>query len=226
MYSRTELLIGEENVQKLKNAKVLIVGLGGVGGFVLESLVRCGIGELGLCDFDTVDITNKNRQILALDSTIGKKKTEVAKARALDINPDCKITVFDIKLTEENINELNLIKWDYVAECIDDVKAKMALIKTCKASNTKVISSMGTGNKLDSSQFRIVDINKTENDRLARSVRKASRESGLKFDVLYSNESPIQDNVEIIPTISYMPAIAGLKISEFIIKKLIDFSID
>lgn len=226
MYSRTELLIGAENVEKLKKSKVLVVGLGGVGGYVLESLARCGVGELGLCDFDTIDISNKNRQILALDSTIGKKKVDVAKDRVLDINPACKIEIFDFKLCDDNINNLNLIKWDYVAECIDDVKAKMALIKTCKASNTKVISSMGTGNKLNSANFKISDINKTEQDRLARSIRKASREDGLKFDVIYSDESPIQDSIDIIPSISYMPAIAGLKISEYIIKKLIDFSIE
>lgn len=221
MYSRTELLIGEENVEKLKNAKVLVVGLGGVGGYTLEALVRSGVGEIGLCDFDSVDVTNKNRQILALDSTLGKKKTEVALARAKDINPDCKFTVYDFKVNDENISDLNLMHWDFVAECIDDVDAKIALIKTCKAVNTKIISSMGTGNKLNSAEFMIADINKTEQDRLARSVRRISRENGLKFDVLYSKESPVQDNIDIIPSISYMPAVAGLKIGEYIIKKII-----
>lgn len=222
MYSRTELLIGKENVEKLKNAKVLIVGLGGVGGYVVEALARAGVGELGLCDFDSVDVTNKNRQILALDSTIGKKKTEVAEDRVKDINPDCKTTVFDLKLDEENICELNLVKWDYVAECIDDVPAKIALIRTCKATNTQIISAMGTGNKLNSDEFTIADIKKTEQDRLARSLRKRLKEGPeISLDVLFSRETPVQDQIDIIPTISYMPAIAGLKIGEYIIKKII-----
>jgi len=223
MYSRTELLIGSENVEKLKNAKVLVVGLGGVGGYTLEALARSGVGSLGLCDFDTVDITNKDRQILALDSTIGMKKTEAAAARVAEINKDCQIIKFDMKLDESNIKNLDIIKWDYIDECIDDVDAKMALVKTAKASNTNIISSMGTGNKLNSDDFKICDINKTENDRLARSVRRKSRDEGLKFDVLYSDESPVQDSIDIIPSISYMPAIAGLKIAEYIIKKIIDF---
>ncbi len=223
MYSRTELLIGSENLEKLKKAKVLVVGLGGVGGYVFEALIRAGVGELGLCDFDTVDISNKNRQILALDSTIGKKKTEAAAERAKDINPDCKLDVYDFKLTPENINDLNLVKWDYIAECIDDVNAKLALIKYAKFANTAIICSMGTGNKMNTDSYMICDINQTENDRLARSVRKKSRDEGLSFDVIYSKESPIQDSIDIIPSISYMPAVAGLKISEYIIKKIIDF---
>ncbi len=222
MYSRTELLIGSENVERLKNTKVLIAGLGGVGGYVLEGLARVGIGELGLCDFDTVSISNKNRQILALNSTIGQKKTEVARKRVEDINPDCKITVFDIKITEDNINDLNLIKWDYVADCIDDVPAKIALIRTCKAANTKIISSMGTGNKLNSDEFKVTNLKKTEQDRLARSLRKRLKDDpDIDLDVLFSSESPLQDQIDIIPSISYMPAVAGLKIAEFIIKQII-----
>ena len=142
MYSRTELLIGENNVEKIKNSRVLIVGLGGVGGYVLESLARAGVGELGLCDFDVVDLTNKNRQILALDSTIGMKKTEVAALRVKDINPECKLSVFDIKIDKDNIHDLDIVKWDYIAECIDDVDAKLALIKYAKAVNTRIISSI------------------------------------------------------------------------------------
>ncbi len=222
MYSRTELLIGKENVEKLRNAKVLVVGLGGVGGYTVEALARAGVGELGLCDFDIVDVSNKNRQILALDSTIGKKKTEVACERVKDINQNCKTSVFDFKLDDENINNLNLVKWDYVAECIDDVPAKIALIRICKAGNTKIISAMGTGNKLNSDEFVITDIKKTEQDRLARSLRKRLKDGpDISLDVLFSRETPIQDQIDIIPTISYMPAIAGLKIGEYIIKKII-----
>lgn len=222
MYSRTELLIGKDKVEKLKNAKVLVVGLGGVGGYTVEALARAGVGELGLCDFDVVDVSNKNRQILALDSTIGQKKTEVAEKRVNDINPECKVTVYDLKLNEDNINDINLVKWDYVAECIDDVSAKIALIRNCKAVNTKIISAMGTGNKLNSDEFTIADIKKTEQDRLARSLRKRLKDGPeISLDVLFSRETPVQDQIDVIPTISYMPAIAGLKIGEFIIKKII-----
>ena len=223
MYSRTELLIGEENVEKLKASGVLIVGLGGVGGYVCESLARVGVGRLGLVDFDVIDESNKNRQVLALDSTVGRAKARVAEERVKDINPNCKTEVFDFRITEDNIADLKLSEWNYVAECIDDVPAKIALIKSCLAQGVKIISSMGTGNKMDSSMFEIKDINQTENDRLARSMRKKTREDGLKFDVLFSKETPIQDNIDIIPSISYMPAVAGLKISEYIIKKIIDF---
>lgn len=223
MYTRTELLIGKSNLEKLINSKVLIVGLGGVGGYVLEALVRAGVGELGLCDFDIIDVSNKNRQILALDSSIGKSKVTAAAERARDINRDCKLSLFDMKLDKSNISELSPMRWDYIAECIDDVDAKLALIKAAKASGTRILSSMGTGNKLNSDEFRICDIGRTENDRLARRVRRESRGEKLSFDVLFSKESPVQDFIDVIPSISYMPAAAGLRMAEHIIKKIIGF---
>lgn len=221
MYSRTELLIGSGNLKKLIGSKVLIVGLGGVGGYVLEALARAEVGELGLCDFDTVDESNKNRQILALDSTIGQSKVRAAAERVRDINKDCRLSLFDMKLSEDNIAELELMRWDYIAECIDDVYAKLALIRAAKRTGTRIISSMGTGNKLNSDEFKICGIEKTENDRLARSLRRKIKDEDLSFDVLFSKESPVQDNIDIIPSISYMPASAGLRIAEHIIKKII-----
>jgi len=221
MYSRTALLIGDENVEIIKKSKVLIAGLGGVGGYVFEALARAGVGTLGLCDFDVVDITNKNRQILALDSTVGKPKALVAEERLKDINPDCEGMVFNFKIDESTLDELDIASWDYVADCIDDVDAKTLLIRKSGEENVPIISSMGTGNKLNSDDFKISKINQTEYDRLARSMRRKTKDLGINYEVLYSKESPVQDFIDTVPSISYMPAAAGLRIAEHIIKKLI-----
>lgn len=221
MYSRTALLIGDENVEIIKKSRVLIAGLGGVGGYVFEALARAGVGTLGLCDFDVVDITNKNRQILALDSTVGKPKALVAEERLKDINPDCEGMVFNFKIDESTLDELDIASWDYVADCIDDVDAKTLLIRKCGEVNVPIISSMGTGNKLNSDEFTISRINQTEYDRLARSMRRKTKDLGINYEVLYSKESPVQDFIDTVPSISYMPAAAGLRIAEHIIKKLI-----
>jgi tRNA A37 threonylcarbamoyladenosine dehydratase len=221
MYSRTALLIGDENVEIIKKSRVLIAGLGGVGGYVFEALARAGVGTLGLCDFDVVDITNKNRQILALDSTVGKPKALVAEERLKDINPDCEGMVFNFKIDESTLDELDIASWDYVADCIDDVDAKTLLIRKSGEENVPIISSMGTGNKLNSDDFKISKINQTEYDRLARSMRRKTKDLGINYEVLYSKESPVQDFIDTVPSISYMPAAAGLRIAEHIIKKLI-----
>ncbi len=221
MYSRTALLIGDENVEIIKKSRVLIAGLGGVGGYVFEALARAGVGTLGLCDFDVVDITNKNRQILALDSTVGKPKALVAEERLKDINPDCEGMVFNFKIDESTLDELDIASWDYVADCIDDVDAKTLLIRKSGEENVPIISSMGTGNKLNSDEFKISRINQTEYDRLARSMRRKTKDLGINYEVLYSKESPVQDFIDTVPSISYMPAAAGLRIAEHIIKKLI-----
>lgn len=221
MYSRTALLIGDENVEIIKKSRVLIAGLGGVGGYVFEALARAGVGTLGLCDFDVVDITNKNRQILALDSTVGKPKALVAEERLKDINPDCEGMVFNFKIDESTLDELDIASWDYVADCIDDVDAKTLLIRKSGEENVPIISSMGTGNKLNSDEFKISKINQTEYDRLARSMRRKTKDLGINYEVLYSKESPVQDFIDTVPSISYMPAAAGLRIAEHIIKKLI-----
>lgn len=221
MYSRTALLIGDENVEIIKKSRVLIAGLGGVGGYVFEALARAGVGTLGLCDFDVVDITNKNRQILALDSTVGKPKALVAEERLKDINPDCEGMVFNFKIDDATLDELDIASWDYVADCIDDVDAKTLLIRKSGEENVPIISSMGTGNKLNSDEFKISKINQTEYDRLARSMRRKTKDLGINYEVLYSKESPVQDFIDTVPSISYMPAAAGLRIAEHIIKKLI-----
>lgn len=219
MFSRTEALIGREKLEKLQNSRVLIAGLGGVGGYVLESLVRAGVGTIGLCDFDMVDISNLNRQILAVQDTVGKSKTDAAEARAKSINPQVKILKYEFRISPENIALLHLPDWDFIADAIDDVPAKIALME---AAPKKIISCMGTGNKTDPFGFRIDRIEKTEGDPLARSIRTQLREKGIKnIPVLYSKESPNSENTKPIPTISYMPAVAGLEIGAYIINRLI-----
>lgn len=219
MYSRTEALIGSEKLEKLQNSRVLIAGLGGVGGYILESLVRAGVGTIGLCDFDMVDVSNLNRQILATRETVDMHKTEAAALRAKSINPEIKICQYNFQLTPENLDALQLSSWDFIADAIDDVPAKIALME---AAPDKIISCMGTGNKLNPFGFTIDRIEKTEGDPLARSIRRLLREKGIKnIPVLYSKEAPVSENTRPIPTISYMPAIAGLEIGAYIIKRLI-----
>lgn len=220
MHERTVALIGEDNFRKLQDSRVLIVGLGGVGGYVLESLVRCGVGTIGLCDFDIADDSNLNRQILVTKAGIGEKKTQLAKERALSINPEVNLVVYDFRINPENLSELELESWDFIADCIDDTKAKVALMKACEG---KIISCMGTGNKLDPFSFEITQIEKTQGDPLARSIRKNLRQEGVgNVSVLYSKESPVRELNGPIPTISYMPGVAGLEISSYIIKKLLN----
>ncbi|MBR0130391.1 MAG: ThiF family adenylyltransferase [Firmicutes bacterium] len=223
MYTRTELLIGQEKLDKLKSSAVLVLGLGGVGGYAAEALARAGVGRLGICDFDRVDITNKNRQILALDSTIGKLKADVSEARLRDINPELQIEKFAFRIDEETLSGLHIGDWDFIADCIDDTKAKLMVIKTAKEQGVPMISSMGTGNKMmDPGRFRVCDIEETEGDPLAKYMRKALRKLEIKdVKVLFSDELPMHPGARPIPTISYMPAIAGLNIAAYIIKQLI-----
>lgn len=220
MHERTIALVGDNNFKKIQGSRVLIVGLGGVGGYVLESLTRAGVGTIGLCDFDIAEETNLNRQILVTKNGIGKKKTQLAKERAESINPDVKLIIYDFRLDSENIEKLDIASWDFIADCIDDSKAKLALIKSAPS---KIISCMGTGNKLDPFSLEISTIEKTEGDPLARSMRKALREEGVSgIAVLYSKEKPVVEGANPIPTISYMPAVAGLEISSYILKKILE----
>ncbi len=224
LYQRTQALLGEEAIEKLKNAKVLICGLGGVGGFTCEALARAGIGTLGLCDMDRVDPTNCNRQILALQSTIGKLKADVAEARVKDINPDVQLRKFALRIDETTIADLDIPSWDYIADCIDDVEAKVLLIKKARNAGVPILCSMGTGNKLDASAFKVTNIKKTEQDRLAKVMRKRLRDEGIDegVTVVYSPEPPVTDIKNgIIPSISFMPATAGLRIAGEIIQNLI-----
>ena len=224
LYQRTQALLGEDAIEKLKNAKVLICGLGGVGGFTCEALARAGVGTLGLCDMDRVDPTNCNRQILALQSTIGKLKADVAEARVKNINPDVQLRKFALRIDEATIDSLDIPSWDYIADCIDDVDAKVLLIKKARDAGVPILCSMGTGNKLDASAFRVTNIKKTEQDRLAKVMRKRLRDEGIDegVTVVYSPEPPVTEIHDgVIPSISFMPATAGLRIAGEIIQNLI-----
>lgn len=222
LYTRTGLLVGEEALEKIKNSKVLVVGLGGVGGYIVEMLARSGVGTIGLCDFDAVDPTNLNRQVITNVNNIGQKKTDVAEARVKSINPNCNIIKFDFKLNAEKLTELNIMNWDYIADAIDDTNAKISLIQAAYEANVPIISSMGTGNKLDPFKFKIVPIEKTEGDPLARKIRRLLKDLNIKgIPVLYSNETPVAEVKEAIPSISFMPATAGIEIASYIIKNIL-----
>lgn len=228
---RTAMLIGEENLNKLKNARVLVLGLGGVGSYVVEALARAGAGALTLADGDTVSPSNINRQLFALHSTVGMKKTEVARQRVLDIAPDCKVNVFPEFITPDNIERLFDAEYDFCADAIDDTWAKTAVAVKCKEKNIPLIAAMGTGCKMSSQNFRITDIGKTEYCPLCRTMRKKYREAGLdKVTVVYSPDPPVKPGAEFaflaengrIPpsSISFVPSRAGLLMAEYIVTSL------
>ncbi len=224
-FSRTELLIGKEGIEKLKKAKVAVFGIGGVGSFVVEGLVRAGIGNFVLVDKDIVDITNLNRQIIATRKTVGKPKVEVAKERILEINPDTNVEIhqeFFMPDSEEILD--NTI--DYVVDAVDTVTAKIELVIRANKLNIPIISSMGTGNKLDPTKFGVTDIYKTSVCPLAKVMRKELKNRGIKkLKVVYSKEEPIKTNIiqqkPIPASISFVPSVAGLIIAGEVIKDII-----
>ena len=226
-FSRTELLIGSENLKKLFNAKVIVFGLGGVGGIVAESLVRTGVGTIGIVDNDTVSESNINRQIIALTSTVGKPKTELFKERLESINPKVKVEVYNLFYSKEN--EIDLSKYDYIVDAIDTVSGKISLIERANEANVPVISSMGAGNKLDPTQFEVADISKTSVCPLARVMRRELKKRGIEhLKVVYSKEeslpSPIRDEEsgkQIPGSVAFVPSVVGLIIAGEVIKDLI-----
>lgn len=225
---RTALLIEKKGIERLSATRVAVFGVGGVGGYVVEALVRAGVGALDLFDPDTVSLTNLNRQIIALRSTVGQYKTDVAAARARDINPDVKIETRHMFYLPENADEVDLSVYDYIVDAVDTVAAKMELIRRSKAAGVPMISCMGTGNKLDPTRFRVSDIEKTSVCPLARTVRGLCRKEGIKkVKVLWSSEPPIKVTVpaehgrHAPGSISFVPAAAGLVIAAEIIKDLL-----
>lgn len=227
-FARNILLFGEENQQLLTTKCIYIFGIGGVGSYVLEALTRIGIGNIIIIDFDVVDETNINRQIIALHSTIGLPKVDVAKKRCLDINPNLNITTFKCFIDEESIKQFTFDHVDFIVDAIDNVEGKLAIIKTAIDNHIPIISSMGTGNKFNPTQLVITDINKTYNCPLARVMRKKLRELKInKLTVLSSTEVPISpincDHTRKGPIASnsFVPATAGLLISSYIINNLI-----
>ena len=233
---RTELLVKEEGIERLKSANILIVGLGGVGSFAAEFLVRSGVGNLTIVDGDTVDITNINRQLPALNSTIGKNKTDVVAERILDINPEINLKKINEFLEPERMEEiLTQEKFDYVLDCIDSLSPKLALIITCKRKKIKLVSAMGAGGKTDPSKVMVRDISKTNNCFLAKQIRKKLKKEQIHkgFRCVFSTEIQDENSLKMTDgsnykksfygTISYMPAIFGLyaaaEVIRFLLKK-------
>ncbi len=237
-FSRTELLIGKEGVEKLQNAKVAIFGIGGVGTFVVEGLARAGVGSFVLVDNDKISLTNLNRQLIAARKTIGKYKVDVMKERILEINPNARVETYKEFYMPNSKQEIIDKTLDYVVDSIDTVTAKIELVMNCNKLGIPIISAMGTGNKLDPTRFEITDIYKTSVCPLAKVMRKELRKRGIeKLKVIYSKEEPIkhktmENNIEIsqeeaqakrqVPgSISFVPSVAGLMISGEVIKDLI-----
>ena len=241
---RTRLLIGDEPVERLRNARVAVFGVGGVGGFCVEALARAGVGTLYLYDDDTVSESNLNRQIAALHSTLGQPKAEVMARRVLDINPNCQVKAIRMFYLPQNAGEVDLSQYDYVVDCIDTVAAKLELVSRCIASQIKIISAMGSGNKLDPTAFQITDISKTQGCPLARVMRKELRKRGIEhLKVVYSTElprSPIRPMEVEAPastdtrpgsnarrdtpgSISFVPAAAGLVLASAVVRELGEF---
>lgn len=228
-FCRTESLIGKNAVNKLNNSKVAVFGIGGVGSYVVEALARAGVGNFVLIDKDLVNITNINRQIIATHDTIGRKKVEVAKERILSINPNANIEIFNEFFLPGNTTILNKTI-DYIVDAIDTVTSKIELIIQAKTLDIPIISSMGTGNKLDPTKFEITDIYKTSVCPLAKVMRKELKKRNIdNLKVLYSKEEPIKndaiiENEKIVPaSISYVPSVAGLIIAGEVIRNLISY---
>lgn len=227
IFDRTQMLLGAKALNLIKQKKVIVFGVGGVGGFTIESLVRAGIQTIAIVDYDTVDITNINRQIIALHSTIGRKKAEVMAERIKDINPEAEVRVYAEKLTSDNIEIFRLSEYDYIVDAIDDVPGKLLLISQAKQLNIPIISSMGTGNKFDPSLFKIDDIKKTNTCPLAKVIRKEAAKMGIKhLKVLFSTEVPHReempdDGSRSPSSISFVPSTAGLLISSEVIRDLL-----
>lgn len=221
-FSRTETLIGTEALKKLANSRVAVFGIGGVGGYVVEALARAGVGALDLIDNDEVNITNINRQIIALHSTIGKSKVEVAKERVLDINPGVNVKIYKIFFTPETSNEFDFSQYDYVVDAIDTVIGKIELVMKSQGVNTPIISCLGTGNKMHPEMFEIADIYKTSVCPLAKVMRTELKKRGVKkLKVLYSKETPIKQEGQRIPaSISFTPPVAGLIIAGEVVREL------
>ena len=232
-FSRTELLLGAAALEKLSRARVAVFGLGGVGGYVVEALARSGIGALDLVDSDRISLTNLNRQILATHQTIGQPKVDVAAERVLAINPNCKVTKHQTFYLPQNNTDFDFSQYDYVVDAIDTVTGKLGLIVAAKAASTPIISSMGTGNKLNPAEFEVADIYQTSVCPLAHVMRKELRQRGINhLKVVYSKEKPLKrtatneqspnlSHKNIPASVAFVPPVAGFIIAGEVIKDLI-----
>ena len=232
-FSRTQLLLGEEAMGKLYRARVAVFGIGGVGGYTVEALARCGIGQLDLIDHDTISVSNINRQILATHSTVGRLKVDVAKERILDINPNCVVRTYPCFYLPDTAAQFDFTQYDYIVDCIDTVTGKLQLVERAYAAGTPIICSMGTGNKLDPSAFQVADISKTSMCPLARIMRKELKKRGIShLKVVYSQEealtpvgaeeeSALLGKRQIPGSTAFVPGTAGLILAGEVIKDLI-----
>lgn len=223
-FFRTELMLGKSAMQKLENSKVAIFGLGGVGSFAAEAIVRCGVGNIDIFDGDVVDETNINRQLLATTKTIGLSKVKIMEERILDINPNAKVCANGCFFCAENEKNYDFKKYDYIIDAIDTITSKILIIKKAKSCKTPVISSMGTGNKLNPLAFEIADISKTSVCPLAKVMRRELKKLGIKnLKVLYSKEKPVYKPTErkVNASISFVPSVAGLILAGEVVKDLI-----
>lgn len=230
-FSRTELLLGKDALEKLKNSRVAVFGVGGVGGYTVEALVRSGIGAIDIIDNDTVSLSNINRQIIATLDTVGLLKVDVCEDRIKSINPDCKVTKYNCFFLPENADQFDFSKYDYVVDAVDTVKAKLAIVEICKEKNVNIISSMGAGNKLDPTRFEVADISKTSVCPLAKVMRCELRKREINhLKVVYSKEPAVKVNVtddsdevnrrSVPGSVSFVPSVAGLIIAGEVIKDL------
>ncbi len=229
-FSRTEMLIGNEGMEKLKDAKVAVFGLGGVGSYVCEGLARSGVGNFILVDFDKVDETNINRQLIATVNTIGRYKVDLMKERILEINPDANVEVYREFYMDDSESDIITEDLSYAVDCVDTIMAKIAIVCKCDAIDVPVISSMGTGNKLDPTMLEVADIYETSVCPLARIMKKDFRKRGIeKLKVVYSQEHPINTNdcainqnrkFKVKGSVSFVPSVAGLIIAGEVIKDI------
>ena len=242
-FSRTELLLGKPAMERLAGCRVAVFGIGGVGGYVCEALARSGVGALDLIDDDKVCLSNINRQIIATNKTVGQYKTDVMKERILDINPDAKVNTYRCFFLPENASDFPFDKYDYVVDAIDTVTAKIELVMQCQNSGVPIISSMGAGNKLDPTKFRVADIYKTQMDPLAKVMRRELKKRGIKkLKVVYSEEEPVVPDADSAEnqvdagtarqgskrrstpgSTAFVPSVAGLIIAGEVIKDLINY---
>ncbi len=223
MYERIIKLIGEENLNKIKNKTVCIVGLGGVGGFATEAIVRSGVGNVIIVDYDRIDISNLNRQIITNQNNIGNSKTQEMQKKIKSINPNCNITIIEEKIDSNNINLIFQNKIDYLIDACDTITTKEALIIECTKRKIKIISSMGTGNKLNPTLLEICDIRKTSYDPIAKKIRKFVTDNKIKdkIPVVYSKEQNPKFQGSI-PSMIFVPATAGLLLANYVIRDIIN----
>ncbi len=223
-FSRSEILLKQEGIKKLAESRVAVFGVGGVGGYAAEALARAGVGAIDLIDNDTVNVTNLNRQIIALVSTIGRYKTEVMKERIADINPDCTVTVHNLFFDNSSSHMLDFTQFNYVIDAIDTVSGKLALIELAKKCGVPVISCMGAGNKLNPADFKVADISETSVCPLAKVMRRELKKRDIcGVKAVYSEELP-KASGDVIGSVSFVPSVAGLIAAGEVIKDLVGFS--